>query len=178
MLYTIYILSNIREAKQLLQLRVFLEHKIQGNLEPSIDFPYIHIMENGDIVFNSLGEVLDYYENNIEYFALYFHNTDLSQILRNFMIFFTEDGHTIIGIDVAVSDLHLMPENDPCISEWTHVLKQYFDSDLILYSYETPPPMNKNEFLEAICDYFALNTNSIKNEFDILIILPSSRFRN
>jgi len=154
--YSIYILTEMRKAKH---LKEFLDHKIQGKLEPTLFFPYgtyIYKMGEHEIIFNNTDEVLNYFEKNEESFELYFSNndySDCSQGLRKVMLFFTEDGHIIIGIDVAIRGpkmANMEFSRDIRIDGWANTLKQYFNSNLILYAYETPPPQNKTEFINAI----------------------------
>ena len=160
--YSIYLLTDTRSAKK---LRGFLEQNIKtytGTLESNLFFPYntcTHKVGEREIVFRSMGEVFDYFEKNNERIDLHVSNYDYSeeaQGLRRVAITYTEDGHTIINLDIIIPGPQMTNMDftkDIRIVGWANTIKQYFDSNLILYAYcdyDNPPPKNKMEFMNRM----------------------------
>ena len=160
--YSICLLTDTRSAKK---LRGFLEQNVKtyaGTLESNLFFPHetcTHKTGEREILFHSMGEVFDYFEKNNEYIDLHVGNYDYSeeaQGLQSVAITYTEDGHTIINLEIAIPGpqmTYMEFTKDTRIVGWTNIIKQYFDSDLILYAYydyENPPPKNKMGFMNRM----------------------------
>ena len=159
--YSIYLLTDTRNAKHLWG---FLEQNIKtymGTLESNLFFPHktcSHKTRDREIIFHNAGEVLNYFEENNESIDLHVGNYDYSEAsqgLRGAGIVFTEDGHTIICLDIDIPGQRMTKmefTKDTRIVGWANTLKEYFGSELILYVhgdyfYHNPTPKNKTDFL-------------------------------
>ena len=112
--------------------------------ESATDYPTPLFAEHPSRIFYNLNDIVKYLENNphCEY-AVYLENQSENDIIKHFMIFFTDDSQMIFGISINGKN----PFNIKSVKLY-HEISEFLDTSTGCITVEEAPPTNANEFIE------------------------------
>ncbi|MBT1696711.1 hypothetical protein KK083_07490 [Fulvivirgaceae bacterium PWU4] len=92
---------------------------------------------------NSTDELIDYLiANPTDRFSISWRNKDRSTGLHNIDLFFTNDGHLILGLSCIA--------NDEEADEWLKKIMDFCRETNGYITFEQPPPLNATDFLAIV----------------------------
>lgn len=122
----------------------FISEYIPRNIESSADYPIPQHSEEPLTIYDNVDDLLVHLQSNEnEDYAIYWNATETNALIRNAMVFYTEDSHMIFGLTFAIQDDSGKSGIMVLINEISAIFRAI---DFYITS-EEPPPFNAAEFL-------------------------------
>ena len=123
----------------------FLDKFIPDRTESADEYVINARSNRHDKIVKNVDDIINYLTNNRETdYAIYWRNNVENEV-QGAMCFFTKDGNLILGLYCLTN------YPDTKIEEhYLNMMKEFLRSDLGYIDYESPPPDNKEEFLERL----------------------------
>lgn len=134
-----YLLVNSRSVKDGMK---FLDKFLPNRSESSVDFPIPLYADKPQRVFKNAVDLMLFLEMELnEDYMIYWKNTEIKNIIKHGMIFYTDDGKMIIGFSVEAHD----PDDESVVQAFNEV-KNYLNLEIGCITIEEEPPTNSIEF--------------------------------